>query len=85
MRSMLNAPVLRHDGLNGDQDYDTRRSGAEFHTKMSAREIVSETDVHRDVVLTRRAMDSLGIDKCRVPDSYVVFRHASSARNGSLA
>ena len=37
------------------------------------REIVDETDVHRDVTLTRRAMDSLGIDNMVVFPTPMLF------------
>ena len=50
------------------------------------REKVEDTSVHRDVTLTRRAMDSLGVDNMVVfPTPAAVPRHASAARDGGLA
>jgi predicted TIM-barrel fold metal-dependent hydrolase len=49
-------------GLNGDLGLRYQSVGGRIPHQADQREIVSETDVHRDVVLTRRAMDSLGVD-----------------------
>jgi len=49
-------------GLNGDLGLRYQSVGGRIPHQDDQREKVSETGVHRDVVLTRRAMDSLGID-----------------------
>jgi predicted TIM-barrel fold metal-dependent hydrolase len=49
-------------GLNGDFGLRYQSAGGRIPHQDDQREKVTETDVHRDVVLTRRAMDSLGID-----------------------
>jgi uncharacterized protein len=49
-------------GLNGDLGLRYQSVGGRIPHQDDRRETVSETGVHRDVVLTRRAMDSLGID-----------------------
>jgi predicted TIM-barrel fold metal-dependent hydrolase len=49
-------------GLNGDLGLRYQSVGGRIPHQADQRETVSETDVHRDVVLTRRAMDSLGVD-----------------------
>ncbi|MDP1602715.1 MAG: amidohydrolase family protein [Legionella sp.] len=49
-------------GLNGDHGLRYQSLGGRIPHQADLRETVSETDVHRDVVLTRRAMDSLGVD-----------------------
>jgi hypothetical protein len=49
-------------GLNGDLGLRYQSVGGRIPHQDGLREKISETDVHRDVVLTRRAMDSLGID-----------------------
>jgi predicted TIM-barrel fold metal-dependent hydrolase len=48
--------------LNGDLGLKFQGVGGRIPHQEDQREIVNEKDVHRDVVLTRRAMDSLGID-----------------------
>ena len=58
-RERIGAPPY---GLNGDLGLRYQDVGGRIPHQSDRREIVSETDVHRDVVLTRRAMDSLGID-----------------------
>jgi uncharacterized protein len=72
----IDDPVVREDaisyqkqrigappyGLNGDQGLRYQSVGGRIPHQDDRRETVFETDVHRDVVLTRRAMDSLGID-----------------------
>ena len=45
-------------GLNGDLGLRYQSVGGRIPHQDDRREKVSETDVHRDVVLTRRAMDS---------------------------
>ena len=49
------------------------------------RERMTETGVHRDVVLTRRAMDARHRLHGRIPDADAAPRHASAARDGGLA
>lgn len=49
-------------GLNGDLGLRYQDCGGRIPHQSDQRERVDETDVHRDVVLTRRAMDSLGAD-----------------------
>jgi hypothetical protein len=67
-----NAIRFQHDrigipyGLNGDIALRYQSVGGRIPHQDGQREKIAETDTHRDVVLTRRAMDSLGID-------YMVF------------
>ena len=49
-------------GLSGDLGLRYQDVGGRIAHQSDRRESVEETDVHRDVVLTRRAMDSIGID-----------------------
>lgn len=73
-------------GLNGDLGLRYQSVGGRIPHQDDQRETVEETDVHRDVTLTRRAMDSLGVDNhggLSHPD--VVSRHASADRNGNMA
>jgi len=49
-------------GLNGDIALRYQSVGGRIPHQDGLREKISDTDVHRDVVLTRRAMESLGID-----------------------
>jgi predicted TIM-barrel fold metal-dependent hydrolase len=49
-------------GLNGDLGLRYQSVGGRIPHQDGQREKIETTDVHRDVVLTRRAMDSLGID-----------------------
>jgi len=49
-------------GLNGDLGLRYQSVGGRIPHQDGQREKIDATDVHRDVVLTRRAMDSLGID-----------------------
>src|SRR6266571_3560085 len=58
-RDRVGAPPY---GLNGDLGLRYQSVGGRIPHQDGLREKISETDVHRDVVLTRRAMDSLGID-----------------------
>jgi uncharacterized protein len=58
-KNRIGAPPF---GLNGDLGLRYQGVGGRIPHQDDRRETVSETDVHRDVVLTRRAMDSLGID-----------------------
>ena len=49
-------------GLNGDLGLRYQDVGGRIPHQSSQREKVTDTDVHRDVVLTRRAMHGLGVD-----------------------
>jgi predicted TIM-barrel fold metal-dependent hydrolase len=49
-------------GLNGDFGLRYQSVGGRIPHQEAQREKVEETGIHRDVVLTRRAMDSLGVD-----------------------
>lgn len=49
-------------GLNGDLGLRYQDVGGRIPHQSSMREKVEETDVHRDVVLTRRAMEGLAVD-----------------------
>jgi uncharacterized protein len=55
----INAPPY---GLNGDLGLRYQSVGGRIPHQDGQREAVAEGDVHRDVVLTRRAMESLAID-----------------------
>ena len=55
----VNAPPY---GLNGDLGLRYQSVGGRIPHQDGPREVVTETDVHRDVTLTRRAMESLAID-----------------------
>jgi predicted TIM-barrel fold metal-dependent hydrolase len=55
----VNAPPF---GLNGDLGLRYQSVGGRIPHQDGPREVVTETDVHRDVTLTRRAMESLAID-----------------------
>lgn len=60
-------------GLNGDLGLRYQSVGGRIPHQDDLREKVTETDVHRDVVLTRRAMDSLGIDNMVVFPTPMLF------------
>src|SRR5258708_10387598 len=60
-------------GLNGDLGLRYQSVGGRIPHQDGQREIVEETDVHRDVILTRRAMDSLGIDNMVVCPTPMLF------------
>ena len=60
-------------GLNGDLGLRYQSVGGRIPHQDDRRETVSETDVHRDVVLTRRAMDSIGIDNMVVFPTPMLF------------
>ena len=60
-------------GLNGDLGLRYQSVGGRIPHQDGQREIVEETDVHRDVILTRRAMDSLGIDNMVVFPTPMLF------------
>jgi uncharacterized protein len=60
-------------GLNGDLGLRYQSVGGRIPHQDGQREKVAETDVHRDVVLTRRAMDSLGIDNMVVFPTPMLF------------
>ena len=49
-------------GLIGDRGMTYQDVGGRIPHDTARNETVEETDVHRDVVLTRRAMESIGID-----------------------
>src|SRR6266851_2837488 len=55
----INAPPY---GLNGDLGLRYQSVGGRIPHQDGVREPVTETDVHRDVTLTRRAMEALAID-----------------------
>lgn len=69
-------PVIRHQaqlfqqeklggapyGLNGDMGLKYQDVGGRIPHQAGLREAVDDTSVHRDVTLTRRAMQSLGVD-----------------------
>ena len=69
-------PVIRHQamlyqqekigappyGLNGDLGLKYQDVGGRIPHQAGVREAVDDSSVHRDVTLTRRAMDSLGVD-----------------------
>ena len=61
------------DGLNGDIGLRYQSVGGRIPHQDGQREVVEQTDVHRDVVLTRRAMDSLGIDNMVVFPTPMLF------------
>ena len=60
-------------GLNGDLGLRYQSVGGRIPHQDGQREIVEETDVHRDVTLTRRAMDLLGIDNMVVFPTPMLF------------
>src|SRR5262252_9664779 len=59
MNERVGAPPY---GLSGDLGLRYQSVGGRIPHQDGQRETVAETDVHRDVTLTRRAMESLGID-----------------------
>src|SRR5260370_22775198 len=59
MNERVGAPPY---GLNGDIGLRYQSVGGRIPHQDGQRETVTETDVHRDVTLTRRAMESLAID-----------------------
>jgi uncharacterized protein len=60
-------------GLNGDLGLRYQDVGGRIPHQTSLRETVDDKSVHRDVVLTRRAMDSLGIDNMVVFPTPMLF------------
>ena len=60
-------------GLNGDLGLRYQSVGGRIPHQDGTRETVAETSVHRDVTLTRRAMDSLGIDNMVVFPTPMLF------------
>jgi predicted TIM-barrel fold metal-dependent hydrolase len=60
-------------GLNGDLGLRYQSVGGRIPHQDGQRETVEETNVHRDVTLTRRAMDSLGIDNMVVFPTPMLF------------
>lgn len=59
MNERVGAPPY---GLNAEFGLRYQSAGGRIPHQDGQREVVTETDVHRDVVLTRRAMDALAID-----------------------
>ena len=60
-------------GLNGDFGLRYTSVGGRIPHQDERKEKVAETDVHRDVTLTRRAMDSLGVDNMVVFPTPMLF------------
>jgi uncharacterized protein len=60
-------------GLNGELGLRYQSVGGRIPHQDGPREVVSETDVHRDVTLTRRAMESLAIDYMVVFPTSMLF------------
>jgi predicted TIM-barrel fold metal-dependent hydrolase len=60
-------------GLNGDLGLRYQSVGGRIPHQDGLREKVEETGVHRDVTLTRRAMDSLGVDNMVVFPTPMLF------------
>ncbi len=60
-------------GLNGDLGLRYQSVGGRIPHQDGTREKVTETGVHRDVTLTRRAMDSLGVDNMVVFPTPMLF------------
>ncbi len=60
-------------GLNGDLGLRYQSVGGRIPHQDDRREVVNEPGVHRDVVLTRRAMDSLGVDNMVVFPTPMLF------------
>ncbi|MBR1177015.1 amidohydrolase [Bradyrhizobium sp. KB893862 SZCCT0404] len=60
-------------GLNGDLGLRYQSVGGRIPHQDDLREAVEQTDVHRDVTLTRRAMDSLGVDNMVVFPTPMLF------------
>jgi uncharacterized protein len=60
-------------GLNGDFGLRYQDVGGRIPHQSDRRETVDDNSVHRDVILTRRAMDSLGIDNMVVFPTPMLF------------
>ena len=60
-------------GLNGELGLRYQSVGGRIPHQDGPREVVTETDVHRDVTLTRRAMESLAIDYMVVFPTSMLF------------
>jgi len=60
-------------GLNGDLGLRYQSVGGRIPHQDGLREKVEDTSVHRDVTLTRRAMDSLGVDNMVVFPTPLLF------------
>jgi predicted TIM-barrel fold metal-dependent hydrolase len=60
-------------GLNGDFGLRYQDVGGRIPHQSDRREAVDDNSVHRDVILTRRAMDSLGIDNMVVFPTPMLF------------
>lgn len=60
-------------GLNGELGLRYQSVGGRIPHQDGPREAVAETDVHRDVTLTRRAMESLAIDYMVVFPTSMLF------------
>jgi uncharacterized protein len=69
-RDRIGAPPY---GLNGDLGLRYQSVGGRIPHQDGLREKVDDTSVHRDVTLTRRAMDSLGIDNMVVFPTPMLF------------
>lgn len=60
-------------GLNGDLGLRYQSVGGRIPHQDGLREMVDDTSVHRDVTLTRRAMDGLGVDNMIVFPTPMLF------------
>jgi hypothetical protein len=60
-------------GLNGDLGLRYQGAGGRIPHQDGLREKVEDTSVHRDVTLTRRAMDGLGVDNMIVFPTPMLF------------
>ena len=60
-------------GLNGDLGLRYQSVGGRIPHQDGLREKVEDVSVHRDVTLTRRAMDSLGVDNMVVFPTPMLF------------
>ena len=69
-RDRIGAPPY---GLNGDLGLRYQSVGGRIPHQDGLREKVEDTSVHRDVTLTRRAMDSLGVDNMVVFPTPMLF------------
>src|SRR5262245_7670260 len=69
-RDRIGAPPY---GLNGDLGLRYQSVGGRIPHQDGLREKVDDTGVHRDVTLTRRAMDSLGVDNMVVFPTPMLF------------
>ena len=72
-------------GLNGDLGLRYQDVGGRIPHQSGQREKVEETDVHRDVTLTRRAMEALCVDKMVVFPTPCCSSACTPKRHGSAA